>query len=147
MLRATTGTAALGVAAATGAAADEGSGGGGENGEGRGPPPRHVVGTEGEAATGEALARRPDVRYVEPDGEMVAVGERLPWGGDRIDADRAHADGATGAGADVAILDTGIDSDHPDLAANLGTGRAFVPCGERYDGTTCAGNGNDCHEV
>lgn len=178
VLRATTGTAALGVAAATGAAADEGSGGGGENGEGRGPPPRHVVGTEGEAATGEArrrahsvrrvlefgdrgsavagrfpaaareaLARRPDVRYVEPDGEMAAVGERLPWGVDRIDADRAHADGATGAGADVAILDTGIDSDHPDLAANLGTGRAFVPCGETYDGTACAGNGNDCHET
>lgn len=42
----------------------------------------------------------------------------LPWGVDRIDADLAWAT-STGAGVKVAILDTGIDLTHPDLAANI----------------------------
>lgn len=38
--------------------------------------------------------------------------QSVPWGVDRIDADLV---GSTGSGVDVAILDTGIDLDHPDL--------------------------------
>lgn len=52
--------------------------------------------------------------------------QTLPWGVDRIDANAAHIEGKTGAGVDVAILDTGIDADHPDLRPNLGTGAAIV---------------------
>src|SRR6056297_618219 len=97
------------------------------------------------------LKQNPNVRYVEQNGTMEALGETTPWGVDRVDADVAHANGETGDGADVAILDTGIDSDHPDLQANLGVGRAFVRCKGnprmcRYDwdddndhGTHCAG--------
>ena len=110
------------------------------------------------------LRRRGDVRYVERNGTMHALkpgngkgnggstdaaSETLPWGVDRVDADVAHAEGATGAGADVAIIDTGIDSDHPDLAANVGEGRAFVECrggscnypwdDDEGHGTHCAG--------
>jgi subtilisin len=95
----------------------------------------------------EALQKNPNVRYVEPDGQLQAIGQSLPWGVDRTDAELTTDDGATGAGADVAILDSGIDSDHPDLKANLGAGKAFAycsGCAEPWDddndhGTHCAG--------
>ena len=95
----------------------------------------------------EALQKNPNVRYVEPDGQMQAIAQSLPWGVDRTDAELTAADGETGAGADVAVVDTGIDSDHPDLEANLGAGEAFVTCsdcgepwGDDNDhGTHCAG--------
>ncbi len=103
-------------------------------------------GAAGGAVVGEfpeqalsALQNRPDVRYVEPDGRMRKLGQTTPWGVDRVDADEADADGFGGAGADVAIIDTGIDSDHPDLQANLGSGKAYVSCDD-----TCSGN--DCLE-
>ncbi|WP_435332489.1 S8 family peptidase [Haloarchaeobius sp. TZWWS8] len=76
----------------------------------------------------EALARNPNVRYVEENGTMYALAQTQGWGIDRTDADVAHANGETGSGADIAILDTGIDSDHPDLQANLGSGKSFVQC-------------------
>ena len=75
-----------------------------------------------------ALQNNPNIRYVEENGTMEALGQTLPWGQDRTDAEVAHANGETGAGADIAILDTGIDSDHPDLAANLGAGKSYVSC-------------------
>jgi len=87
-----------------------------------------VAGTFPDAAI-EALQKNPNVRYVESDGEYRALAQTLPWGIDRVDADLAHDDGFTGSGADVAIVDTGIDDDHPDLQANLGSGTAFVNCG------------------
>ena len=75
-----------------------------------------------------ALSKNRNVRYVEENGTMYALGQTTPWGVDRVDADVAHANGETGSGADVAIIDTGIDSDHPDLQANLGKGKSFVAC-------------------
>lgn len=90
----------------------------------------------------KGLANRPDVRYVEPDATFEAIGESTPWGVDRVDADVAHGDGTTGDGADIAIIDTGIDSDHPDLVDNLGSGKAYVEAGTDYDGSSCSGNGN-----
>ncbi|MCP5061948.1 MAG: S8 family serine peptidase [Ignavibacteriae bacterium] len=53
----------------------------------------------------------------------------LQWGHDAIDATEAWATGATGAGVRVAVLDDGIDSDHPDIAPNLNVGlsASFVP--------------------
>lgn len=58
----------------------------------------------------------------------------LQWGLDAVDAPEAWDAGATGAGVRVAILDSGIDADHPDLAPNLNAGlsTSFVP-GEAYD--------------
>ncbi|MFC7096326.1 S8 family peptidase [Halobaculum marinum] len=99
----------------------------------------------------QGLSKRPDVRYVEENGQMHALAQQTPWGIDRTDSEVAHANGSTGAGADVAILDTGIDSDHPDLQANLGSGRAFVKSRGKYQydwdddndhGTHCAGTAN-----
>jgi len=122
------------------------------------------------------LQNNPNIRYVEKNGVMNAIdpidstggppgscdpypdckkndgggddtSQSLEWGVDRVDAEVAHANGDTGAGADVAILDTGIDSDHPDLQANLGSGKAYATCNgcnESWDddndhGTHCAG--------
>ncbi|MFB6177861.1 MAG: S8 family serine peptidase, partial [Halobaculum sp.] len=75
-----------------------------------------------------ALENNPNIRYVEENGTMQALGETLPYGIDRVDAEVSHANGYTGSGAVIAIIDTGIDSDHPDLEANIGKGKAFVSC-------------------
>ncbi|PSQ45805.1 peptidase S8 [Halobacteriales archaeon SW_6_65_15] len=90
-----------------------------------------VVTIRASAQAVSGLQNNPNVRYVEEDGQMQALAQTLPWGIDRVDAEVAHANGDTGAGADIAIIDTGIDSDHPDLQANLGKGRAFVNCNTR----------------
>ncbi|NEU57914.1 S8 family peptidase [Halorussus sp. MSC15.2] len=95
------------------------------------------------AKAAKALERRKGVRYVERNGTVHAHAQTLPWGIDRVDADVVHSNGETGNGADIAILDTGIDSDHPDLQANLGTGKDFSGKGSWEDGnghgTHCAG--------
>ncbi|NEU57280.1 S8 family serine peptidase [Halorussus sp. MSC15.2] len=75
--------------------------------------------------TATALSQRSDVRYVERDGTAHALS--ASWGHDRIDADVANANGFTGDGADVAIVDTGLPCDHPCLP-NVGTGKAFTDC-------------------
>ena len=76
----------------------------------------------------DALARDPNVRYVERDGRMVSFAQTVPKGIKQICADDTIAAGFTGRGADVAILDTGIESEHEDLETNVGQGRAFVSC-------------------
>ena len=91
------------------------------------------------------LARSPEVLRVDVDAEVYALGkpasppgqskkdsqepeqpdEVLPWGVDRIDAEYAWS-ATRGAGVSVAVLDTGIDADHPDLQANIAGGVNFV---------------------
>ncbi len=44
--------------------------------------------------------------------------ETLPWGVDQIDAELAWGT-STGSGVKVAVVDTGIDLDHPDLRTNI----------------------------
>ena len=85
----------------------------------------------------ERLRRHPAVAYVEPeqflephrptlsDPEPTGHGG-YPWGIERIGADAAHADGYTGDGADVVIVDTGSDPEHQSLSANVGVGGAFA---------------------
>lgn len=78
----------------------------------------------------ETLRERADVRYVERDKPITGDSQRTPCGVDRINADVSHDEGFTGSGADVAVLDSGIDSDNDDLQANLGTGNAWVNCSD-----------------
>ena len=108
-----------------------------------------VGGFSDEAA--ENLSKRSDVRYVEHNGTMEKFAETLPWGVDRVDADVVHSDGGTGGGATVAVLDTGIDDDHPDLAANVVGGKAFeTECGAESGGCRYGAegyNGNDCNHT
>ncbi|MEA2443296.1 MAG: serine protease, partial [Thermoleophilales bacterium] len=56
------------------------------------------------------------------------------WGLTQIKAPAAWGRGARGAGATIAVIDTGADLTHPDLQANLVPGADFVPGGGACDG-------------
>lgn len=58
----------------------------------------------------------------------------LQWGHDAVNATDAWEAGVRGQGVLVAVLDSGIDSTHPDIVPNLNTvlSTSFVP-GEDYD--------------
>lgn len=80
------------------------------------------------------LRRKPEVVAIEPDGRVEAHAESdAAWGVFRIGCLPVHAGtfpGATGpvlgTGSRVAVIDTGIDYLHPDLAPNFAGGYDFV---------------------
>jgi len=53
-------------------------------------------------------------------------GQPTPWGIKAVRAIEAWGPSRSGANARVLVLDTGIDKDHPSLAANFEAGRDFV---------------------
>jgi subtilisin family serine protease len=106
-----------------------------------------------------ALKKNPKIAFIVPDLEIFTMAETLDWGVDRIDADIVH-EYNRGTGVKVAIMDTGIDYDHLDLAANYKGGYDFGgrlvwqgrndddPMDKQGHGTHCAGivaavKGND----
>ncbi|MGD2248699.1 MAG: S8 family peptidase [Candidatus Methanofastidiosia archaeon] len=102
-----------------------------------------VVATLPEPAI-HALSKNPKISYIQEDHYRVRVGpsvdikvkpgpppEELPWGVDRIDADLAWST-TKGAGVKVAIVDTGIDMDHPDLVANIKGGFNAIAPARKY---------------
>jgi len=83
----------------------------------------------------ETIIQNPNVDYVQPDVEVEVFAQNLPTGVNRIDGDLSltkSGDGSGSVNVDIAILDTGIDLNHPDL--NVFKQVTFVP------GTS---NGND----
>ena len=65
------------------------------------------------------LAADPDVASIGPDGFGEAqLNDSVPF----INADDVQALGYTGAGITVAVLDTGIDSNHPNLSDDIAAG-------------------------
>jgi subtilisin family serine protease len=92
----------------------------------------------------DALQRDPDVAFVEPDRVVELAGQVLPSATNRVEADlapAAHIDGRDQrVDADIAIIDTGIQPDHPDL--NVAGGHNCI------DNRTWAwadGNGHGTH--
>jgi subtilisin len=83
-----------------------------------------------------------DVVYIEEDVMMYALQlQPIPWGVDKIDAELVW-DKSKGGNVDVAILDTGIDNDHPDLKGNIAGGVNFAGTGLK-DGSTNPSYWND----
>ncbi len=73
------------------------------------------------------------VRFVQPDGVVQASAQSTPSGINRANADSSSTLAGNGSGTvdvDVAVIDTGIDLDHPDLnvftagAKNCSTGKS-----------------------
>ena len=77
----------------------------------------------------KALREKGEILRIDEDIVIHATGDKakkkpknpqeLTWGIDRIDADLAWEEENTGSGIRVAILDTGIDLEHPDLMDNI----------------------------
>ncbi len=97
-------------------------------------------------AAARALARNPRVAYVERDQEVTLAAQDAPTGIDRIFATGNAAIGINGSDdfrvdVDVAVIDTGVDFDHPDLnvvdGVNCASGGPF--------GGKCKAGGDDDH--
>ncbi|WP_113699336.1 S8 family serine peptidase [Nonomuraea lactucae] len=95
------------------------------------------------ASAAEALKKDPNVISVEPDAEVVAFPQTTPTGVKRIfapDNPNLDIDGNDDAriDADVAVIDTGVDFDHPDLnvvaRANCQTGTCVDNSGDDDNG-------------
>ena len=71
---------------------------------------------QGGAAAVDALAQHPWVSFIYADRKAFAT---LVQGVPLIGADTAHALGFTGQGVSVAVIDSGIDTDHPDLVDDI----------------------------
>jgi subtilisin len=92
----------------------------------------------------DALSKNPNIDFIELDGQAQILADEVPWGITRINAASAQAEGFTGTGIKVAVLDTGIDYNHPDLKANYLGGYDFVnkdndPMDDHSHGTHVAG--------
>jgi len=100
-----------------------------------------AVAAQLDAGSIEILKRNPNVAYVETDKEKRIQGQLdkvlarpgsvqppqiLPWGVDRIDAEKVWQRNE-GEGVNVAIIDTGVDPDHPDLMANIEGKYSAIP--------------------
>jgi subtilisin len=96
---------------------------------------RHAVRGYAARMSAEAarrVAAEPEVAFVEPDRRVSTAAQRTPTGIRRIDGGLSSAVAGDGGGSvdvDVAVIDTGIDLDHPDLnvapeSTNCSTGRS-----------------------
>ncbi len=87
-----------------------------------------------------ALERNPLIDYIEEDGQAFALealpvqnnanDQVVPWGIDRVFGDETYSfdtwDYSTGEGIGVAVLDTGIDENHPDLEDKVVGGVSYI---------------------
>ena len=99
-------------------------------------------------AVANGLAKAQGILHVEADSIKTFSADTVPWGVDRIDADLVWntAGGNKGAGVNVAVLDTGIDTDHPDLVGNL-KGRYSCVNTETSNVEDSNGHGTHCSGI
>lgn len=95
------------------------------------------------------------VTLIEPDAEVHAFEDPLASADGQVDAamntsisflgiEKLWAEGIEGQGIKVAVLDTGIDKDHPDFAGIYKGGKNFIPNSSTY---TRARAANDASET
>ncbi|MFV8828212.1 S8 family peptidase [Alkalihalobacterium sp. APHAB7] len=98
-----------------------------------------VVHLELTSKQARGLQNHPQIKYVEKNAEAQAFGQTVPWGVPHVQSTEVHNMGQTGTGVKVAILDTGIDNTHEDLAANVKGGHSvFTDTANKdpfYDGS------------
>ena len=93
----------------------------------------------------DALKKNPAITAIEPDLDVYALDEYdAVWGVRQIGAPALHSGGNTGAGIKVCVIDSGIDTNHPDLADNYKGGYDYVnndpdPADDNGHGTHVAG--------
>lgn len=90
------------------------------------------------------LKNNPDVEYVGKDALVIPLADTIPWNVGRVGAPKVWDYGNTGQGIKVTIIDSGIDYNHPDLAANFAGGIDLGdgdndPMDGGYHGTLVAG--------
>lgn len=85
--------------------------------------PGAADGTAGDAGSAAGTFRA-GVEKIWLDGKAEATLDRSTA---QVGAPEAWAAGFDGAGATVAVLDTGIDATHPDVAGQIDEARSFVP--------------------
>lgn len=73
----------------------------------------------------DSFSQTEGIESVEVDVPVKISGDTVDWGIRRIGADKVW-DVSSGSGLTVAIVDTGIQLDHPDLQANVVEGYDFV---------------------
>ena len=83
-------------------------------------------------AAERALRKEAGIARIDDDIRVEAFAQTLPWGIDRIDAEKVWSI-TTGDPVKVAIIDTGIASSHPDLSANLKDGVSTVGYTAKYN--------------
>ena len=81
---------------------------------------------EGSLAAVEALAQHPWVSFVYAERRAFAS---LAQGVPLVGADQAHTSGFTGLGVGVVVIDSGIDTDHPDLVDDIVDERCWCSAG------------------
>ncbi|XP_071852790.1 aqualysin-1-like [Apostichopus japonicus] len=88
------------------------------------------------------------VEYVEEDG---VARKAYSWGIDRVnqisaslDNNKDYTTGSLGAGANVFVIDTGIDPNNPEFGGRAAVGDDFVTTGKQMNGIDCDGHGTHC---
>jgi PKD repeat protein len=95
------------------------------------------------AAALDGIRANPQVAYVEPDVAVFATGTQpVPTGVNRIDGDANPPSGSM-AGVDVAIIDTGVFLDHPDLNLRYVTDCTSAILYPMFGGCSAEGNHQD----
>ena len=99
-----------------------------------------LVGGAGFSDFGNKLSGGVD--YVEEDVKVSEQGiNSIDWGVIRIEANKVWNASITGKGVKVAVIDGGIQRDHPDLIANIKGGISFVPGFQWWDDNNGHGTG------